>query len=102
MLLRVANMRGVDLSIFDFDYDLQWFALMLTPDGDVLGRFGGRDADSVSKYQTLSGLRYSLEAALQRFKNEPDRKRTTRQRRRLDRKDLACPFVHRLGIVGHE
>jgi hypothetical protein len=62
-------MRGVDLSIFDFDYDLQWHALMLTPTGEVLGRFGGRDADTPAKYQTLPGLRHSLEAALVRFKS---------------------------------
>jgi hypothetical protein len=68
VLLRLGNMRGVDLSIFDFDYDLQWHALMLAPDGTVLGRFGGRDADTVGKYQTLPGLRLSLEAALERFK----------------------------------
>src|SRR5262245_28372396 len=57
-------MRGVDLSIFEFDYDMQWQTLMLTPDGDVLGRFGGRDADTPAKYHTLAGLRHSLEAAL--------------------------------------
>jgi serine protease Do len=68
VLLRIGNMRGVDLSIFDFDYDMQWFALMLTDDGDTLGRFGGRDADTPAKYQTLAGLRQSLEAALERHK----------------------------------
>jgi hypothetical protein len=64
VLLRITNLRGVDLSIFDFDYDLQWFALMLTADGEVLGRFGGRDADTPGKYQTLAGLRNALESAL--------------------------------------
>src|SRR5438876_1207733 len=63
-------MRGVDLSIFDFDYDLQWHALMLSNSGEVLGRFGGRDADSPAKYQTLAGLRHSLEAALGRIKTQ--------------------------------
>jgi membrane-associated protease RseP (regulator of RpoE activity) len=70
VLLRIGNMRGVDLSIFDFDYDMQWFALMLTPDGEALGRFGGRDADTPGKYQSLVGLRHSLEQALVRFKVE--------------------------------
>ena len=68
VLLRIGNMRGVDLSIFDFDYDMQWCALMLTPAGEVLGRFGGRDADTPAKYQTLPGLRHSLASALERFK----------------------------------
>ena len=68
MLLRIGNLRGIDLSIFDFDYDLQWFALMLTADGHVLGRFGGRDADTPAKYQTLPGLHHSLDASLKRFR----------------------------------
>jgi hypothetical protein len=70
VLLRIGNMRGVDLSIFDFDYDMQWHALMLTADGEALGRFGGRDADTPGKYQTLAGLRHSLEQALVRFKSQ--------------------------------
>ena len=99
MLLRVGNMRGVDLSIFEFDYDLQWFALMLTADGDVLGRFGGRDADTPAKYQTLAGLRRSLEAALERYR-EP---RTPSKRQPIyaedysgaqKRPDNACIHCH--------
>ncbi len=73
MLLRIANMRGVDLSIFEFDYDMQWQALMLAPSGDVLGRFGGRDADTPAKYQTLAGLRHSLVAAIQLHKTKGGR-----------------------------
>ncbi len=67
-MLRVGNMRGVDLSIFDVDYDLTWNALFLTPDGQVLGRFGGRDAETPGKYQTLAGLRHSLDAGLRAHK----------------------------------
>jgi hypothetical protein len=74
VLLRIGNMRGVDLSIFDFDYDLQWFALMLSADGHALGRFGGRDADTPAKYQSLPALRHSLDASLQRFKAIKDAK----------------------------
>jgi hypothetical protein len=61
-------MRALDLNVFDFDYDLTWFALMLSPDGAVLGQFGGRDAETPGKYHSLAGLRYSLERALERFK----------------------------------
>lgn len=62
-------MRGVDLSIFDFDYDVQWFAMMLTPDGDALGRYGTPEKD-----RSLAGLRHSLERAAARFKAIKDRK----------------------------
>jgi hypothetical protein len=64
VLLRIGNMRGVDLSIFDFDYDMQWYAMMLSADGQALGRFGGRDADTPAKYQSLAGLKHSLSEAL--------------------------------------
>lgn len=68
MLLRPVGVRGLDLNVFDVDYDLTWFALMLTADGAVLGRFGGRDADTLGKYHSLKGLRFALEEALARFR----------------------------------
>ena len=68
VLLRIGNLRGVDLSIFDFDYDLAWYAFFLTPDGTALGRFGGRDPDTPGKYHSLSALRHSLASALARFR----------------------------------
>ncbi|MCI0683187.1 MAG: PDZ domain-containing protein [Gemmataceae bacterium] len=67
VLLRIGNMRGLDLSLFDFDYDLTWAALMFAADGNVLGRFGGRDADTPGKYHSLAGLRYALEQSWERF-----------------------------------
>ena len=69
--MRLTNVRGLDLNVFDFDYDLTWFAFFLTPDGQVLGRFGGRDADTPGKYHSLKGLRYSLEQALSRYRETP-------------------------------
>jgi hypothetical protein len=69
--LKLGNMRGLDLNLFDFDYDLSWFALMFDADGNVLGRFGGRDADTPGKYHSLSGLRYSLEQALSSYQRDP-------------------------------
>jgi hypothetical protein len=42
VLLEIDNMRGVNLNVFDFDYDLTWAALFLNSDQRVLGRFGDR------------------------------------------------------------
>jgi len=61
-------MRGVDLNLFDFDYDLTWMGFFLHPDGTVYGRYGGRDADSADSRVSLAGLRYALEAALSRHR----------------------------------
>jgi hypothetical protein len=103
-LLRIGNMRGVDLSIFDVDFDLSWNALFLAPDASVLGRFGGRDADTPTKYQTLSGLKYSLQAALDRHRNEKAAKPTPRKAsfaedypaaaKRPDNACIHCHHVH--------
>jgi predicted metalloprotease with PDZ domain len=61
-------MRGVDLDLFDFDYDLTWMSFFLHPDGGVYGRYGGRDANSADKWMSLAGLRYVMEAALVRYR----------------------------------
>lgn len=96
MLLRIGNMRGIDLSIFDFDYDLQWCATMLSADGAVLGRFGAADAQSSSKYQSLPALRHSLEQALQRFKTSKNAEFEPRKSIRAEE----YPAAARLGDNG--
>jgi predicted metalloprotease with PDZ domain len=64
VLLRLTDMRGVDLQVFNFDFDCTWVALFLSSEGHVYGRFGGRDADSAVKYLWIEGLRYALGQAL--------------------------------------
>jgi len=68
VLVRLTRMRGVDLDLFDFDYDLTWMGFFLHPDGIVYGRYGGRDAASADGRVSLAGLRYALEAALTRHR----------------------------------
>jgi hypothetical protein len=58
-------MREVNIAKYDFDFDLTWMGLFVAPDGTVLGRYGGRDAESPQGKVSLKGLRYALEAALQ-------------------------------------
>ncbi len=65
MLLRVENMRGIDLDIFDFDYDLTWAVLCLDADGKALSRYGSRPPDSPTKDLSTAGLRHALGAALE-------------------------------------
>jgi hypothetical protein len=68
VLLRLTNLRGVNLDVFDFDYDLTWVALFLTSDERVLGRFGGRTPDDPNQFRTIEALQFAMESALQRFK----------------------------------
>ena len=64
MLVLRTSMRGVDLNIFDFDYDLTWAAFFLNAKEHIYGRYGGRDAGSADGRLSLAGLRYALRAAL--------------------------------------
>lgn len=66
MLVRILNMRGVNLNVFEIDRDLTWASYFLNADQTVLGRFGGREADSAERFLTLSGLKVAMRAALHR------------------------------------
>jgi serine protease Do len=57
-------MRGVNLDVFDFDFDLTWAGFFLNADEQIYGRFGGRDAVSADKRTSLTGLRYAMASAL--------------------------------------
>lgn len=64
VLLRITRMRGVNLSVFDFDYDLTWMGFFLDADLNVLGRYGDRDAGDADARVSLAGLRYTMNRAL--------------------------------------
>jgi hypothetical protein len=70
VLARQTRMREADLDLFDFDYDLTWMGFFLGADGRVLGRYGGRVADSAEGRLSLAGLKYAMERALERHRRE--------------------------------
>lgn len=72
VLARVTNMRGVDLSQFDFDYDLTWTGYFLNAEGKVYGRFGGRDGSNADAQLTLAGLKHAMREALTAYQKEPN------------------------------
>ena len=74
MLLRITNARGVNLDVFDFDYDLTWTAFFLNGHEKIYGRYGGRDAGSADAYLTLPGLKYAMRAALASYRRDPGSK----------------------------
>ncbi len=61
-------MAGANLNLFEFDYDLTWAAFFLSGDEQIYGRFGGRDASGADSRNTLPGLRYAMNAALEAHK----------------------------------
>ena len=66
MCARVTDMRGVDLSRFEFDYDLTFAALLAHPDGRVYHRYGGRDARGADRWLSEASFERFLEAGLER------------------------------------
>jgi predicted metalloprotease with PDZ domain len=71
VLARIVNMRGVNLNVFSFDYDLTWAAFFQSADEKIYGRFGGRTVASPDAYLSLTGLKYAMRQALQAHKNGP-------------------------------
>ena len=79
---RLVRITGMDLSLFEFDYDLTWYGFFLSADEVVYGRYGGRDARSDEGRLSLAGLKYAMEVALARHtagaKEAPPRGRPVR------------------------
>jgi hypothetical protein len=66
-----VKISGVDLNVFEFDYDLNFFVFFLNADEKVFGRYGGRDAGAADKRLSLKGLRHAMNAALEAHRREP-------------------------------
>jgi hypothetical protein len=74
VLLRLVNMRGVNLNVFDFDYDLTWAAFFMNGNEKVYGRYGGRDAGPAEAHLSLAGLKYAMRQALAAHQRDPNAK----------------------------
>jgi len=54
--VRLDRIADSDLKIFEFDYDLTMMVFFINADEQVIGRYGGRDADGPDTRQSLAGL----------------------------------------------
>jgi hypothetical protein len=70
VLGRVTNLRGVDLSVFTFDYDLTWYAFLLDAEQRVYGRYGGRGEGTADEHLSIAGLKHAMRSALTAFRRE--------------------------------
>ena len=60
-----TSMHDVNLNVFDFDYDLTWWAFLIDAHERVYSRFGGTgDGDPVSRV-SVAGLKHTLRLVLQ-------------------------------------
>ncbi len=64
--VRLIRANGLDLSLFQFDWDMSFVGFMLNADGTIYGRFGSRSAaGSASKHFSISSLKKGLSRALE-------------------------------------
>jgi serine protease Do len=73
--VRMVQANAMDLTLFQFDYDLTFAAFFLNADRTVYGRFGSRSHHKeAEKDISIEGFREGLAAALDLHKNYPRNK----------------------------
>jgi hypothetical protein len=69
--VRVINANAIDLTKFQFDFDLSFSTLFFNGDGTVYGRYGSWTHQKNSADSTITGYKKSLESALAIHKGYP-------------------------------
>lgn len=62
--VRIARIDSSDLNLFQFDLDTTFAVFFMNADGEIYGRYGGRDSTDDDSRMSLDGLRYAMEAAV--------------------------------------
>ena len=72
--VRLINANALDLSIFQFDYDLSFTTMFFNGDGTVYGRYGSWKHQKNSQENATAGYHKALDAALAIHKGYPGNK----------------------------
>lgn len=73
--VRIVQGNGIDLSLFQFDYDLTFAVFFMNSDRTIYGRFGTRtNFRNAGKDISIEGFKLTLEAALELHKGYPENK----------------------------
>jgi serine protease Do len=67
--LRQVEMKGVDLSQFQFDYDLNWAAMFINADGTVYARYGTQSIDGPDAFNSIASLEKTMQRVLELHAN---------------------------------
>jgi serine protease Do len=67
--VRVVHANGLDLSQFQYDFDLSFSALVMNADGTIYTRYGNRSSAEDVADNPIEGFRATLAAALDVHKN---------------------------------
>jgi len=73
--VRVINANALDLSLFQFDYDLSFTTMFFNGDGTVYGRYGSWRHQKDAQDKTTAGFKRALEAALALHRSYPANKK---------------------------
>ena len=75
MRVRIVQGNGMDLSLFQFDYDLTFAVFFMNADKTIYGRFGTRaEHENAAKDISIEGFKGALEAALELHAGYPGNK----------------------------
>lgn len=69
--VRQVEMKGVDLSQFQFDYDLNWAAMFLNADGTVYARYGTQSEEGADAYNSVESLLATMKRVLDLHEDYP-------------------------------
>jgi len=72
--VRLINANALDLTLFQFDYDLSFSTMFFNGDGTVYGRYGSWTHQKNSQDKTIAGYKRALEAALEIHRKYPENK----------------------------
>jgi hypothetical protein len=80
--VRIVHANGLDLSLFQYDYDQSFAAFFLNADKTIYGRYGTRTHETQSEADvSVEGFRKALAAALQLHRNYPANARAVAAKR---------------------
>ena len=72
--VRLMNANTLDLSLFQFDYDLSFSSMIFNADGTVYGRYGSWTHQKDPYEKTTTGFKRALESALEIHQDYPANK----------------------------
>jgi serine protease Do len=78
--VRLINANTLDLSLFQFDYDLSFSAMIFNGDGTVYGRYGSWTHQKDPYKKTTTGFKEALEAALGIHRGFPANKESLKRK----------------------
>ena len=85
--VRVINANALDLSLFQFDYDLSFSTVFFNGDGTIYGRYGSWTHQKNPQDKTIAGYKAALEKALAIHRQYPANKAAL-----AGKQGMATPF----------